>query len=289
MAAKSSSGQVSWLLWTVLIILVGGALAGLFAYYGSLTDPAKREAFLGEGGKALVTLVTVGVVGAIIKLLLDDRAYSLKASDEKRMQDEQRQYDERVRADEKEARLQEFRTDKIRRLAGVTNVLRRAPILIAAHQSAKTYNEQMRLIIDAGLELRLIRHETNAIGSKANPAFAEWPRICDRIDVMEQYIENLATEWRLNSKELSERQRRAEAPSLQAEERQRQQFDIWRDISAIKSVSDLLEETGDRESKLKTKFATKFIEPYNSAMGMMINASLVSIRGADKSAAAYHR
>jgi len=106
---------------------------------------------------------------------------------------------------------------------------------------------------------------------------------------MEQYIENLATEWRLNSKELSERQRRAEAPSLQAEERQRQQFDIWRDISAIKSVSDLLEETGDRESKLKTKFATKFIEPYNSAMGMMINASLVSIRGADKSAAAYHR
>ena len=39
MATKSSSGQVSWLLWTVLTILVVGALVGLFVYYG-LVCPA---------------------------------------------------------------------------------------------------------------------------------------------------------------------------------------------------------------------------------------------------------
>jgi len=156
MATASSSEKVSWLLWTVLTILVAGAVIGLFFFYGSLTDTANREALVAEGAKALLTLLTVGVVGVIVKLLVDDRAYAQKKSDEERLQIEQRQYAERVRADEKEERLQAFRTDKIRRLAAVTNVLRLAPTLIAANRSAKTYNEQMRLVINAGLELVLL-------------------------------------------------------------------------------------------------------------------------------------
>jgi hypothetical protein len=55
----------------------------------------------------------------------------------------------------------------------VTNSLRRAPILIDAHRSARTYNEQMRALLDASLELRLIRHEVEALGDgEANIAFA---------------------------------------------------------------------------------------------------------------------
>jgi hypothetical protein len=54
------------------------------------------------------------------------------------------------RAQQQRGQVAAFHVDKIRRRVRVTNTLRRAPILIDAHRTEKTCNEQMREIVDAG-------------------------------------------------------------------------------------------------------------------------------------------
>jgi hypothetical protein len=217
-------------------------------------EQGDRISFAAEIGKGLIQIFTIAVIGSIVKLLVDDHQRRLRETNEAR-----------VRAQQREQQLQEFRMDKVRRLVGVTNILRRAPILIDAHRSAKTYNEQMREVVNAGLELRLIRHETDAIGHDPNPAFPAWPDISGEFRKMEEYVAWIVKDFREHSKKLSELQRKAES------DRALQPM-VWDQIAAISSVRDLLQEIDALNQT--TRYASEYLQAYESAMRLMITSSL---------------
>jgi hypothetical protein len=249
-----TGAQSGRLLYQVLLLVTVAAVIGLVALYLFVFEPKDRAGFAGEIGKGLISIITVAVIGSVVKLLVDDHQRRLRDLTEAR-----------VRAQEREQRLQEFRSDKVRRLVGVTNILRRAPTLIDAHRSAKTYNEQMREVVNAGLELRLIRHETDAIGNP-NPAFAAWDTIRGEIRKMEGYIKWLVDDFRAHSKALGELQSKAEA------DRQLQPM-VWERIRALPSVSDLLYEIDTPNAK--TRYAGEYLKAYEAAMQMMIKSSVI--------------
>jgi hypothetical protein len=227
-------------------------------------DENTRGQFSLEAAKALLQVVTVAILGGIVKLLIDDQQRLQREANDERQRQLREATDARVRAEANETRLEAFRTDKVRRLVGVTNVLRRAPILIEAHRSAKTYNEQMREIVNGGFELHLIRDETDAIGPDQNPAFREWPQIRDAIRQMEEYIEWIAGDFRKQSKSLSERQQKAEIDrALQSK--------VWESILALESVRDLRGESSTGAQS--TRYAAKYLTAHETALRLMVRSS----------------
>jgi hypothetical protein len=183
-----------------------------------------RNALRIEIAKGLIQLLAIGITGALIKFLFDSY-----------QEDQRRIQESRDRARQRQASLNDFRNDQVRRLVQVTNALRRAPILID-HRSAKTYNEQMRALLDASLELRLIRHEIDAIGpDETNGAFPNWPSVRAAIHEMEDYLIGVQKDFRTHSKKISELQ-------LLAERDRGRQSEVWEAIKQIPSVIDLLAE-----------------------------------------------
>jgi hypothetical protein len=157
------------------------------------------------------------------------------------------------------------RAVKVRRLVSVTNVLRRAPIMIDANRSGKTYSEQMREIVNASLELRLIRHETDAIGPDRNPAFPDWEHIRNSIREMEEYLNWVVADFREHNKALGELQRRAENDrSVQKE--------VWDRIQSIDSVRDLLQEVDCHGQA--TRYSNEYLNGYETALRLMITSTL---------------
>lgn len=240
-------------LYVVLIILTVSSLIGMAVLYTFIFDDTSRVSFMAEIGKGLIYIFTVAVIGSIVKLLVDDQQRRLREANEARTQLYQQ-----------EQRLQEFRIDKVRRLVGVTNILRRAPVLIDAHRSAKTYNEQMRAVVDAGLELRLIRHETDAIGRDPNPAFPEWLVIRGEIRKMEAYVAWVVNDFRGYNMELSQLQRKAETD-------RKLQPKVWERISAIPSVRDLVHEVDAIDQD--TRYSTEYLKAYENALHWMLKSS----------------
>lgn len=240
-------------LYFLLLILGVAALLGVFGIY-LRTDTAHRTTLLIEIAKGLIQILGIGIIGALVKFLFDDywdrrqRADKLKALEQQRNE-----------------ALQEFRLDKIKRLVLVTNVLRRAPVLIDAHRSAKTYNQQMRALLDARLELRLLRHEINAAGPGVNPAFPRWPEIRDQLRKMEDYVAWLEKDFRKNSKGISELQ-------LEAEKDRSRQGAVWERIRQLESVGDLLNEI-DAQSKT-TEYYQQYQLNYEATLDLMTRASL---------------
>jgi hypothetical protein len=69
--------------------------------------------------------------------------------------------------------LNELRKDLIRRVTAATNRMRRAPLLITAHRTAKTYNEAMKESSTAVAELRAVAHEIGRSGAEAGALFRD--------------------------------------------------------------------------------------------------------------------
>ena len=142
------------------------------------------QAILAEIEKQLVQLILVTVIGGIVGFLF--KFYlSAKADLDRQREVEKMRHQGMI----------EFQSEQICRLIEVTNRLRRAPALIEAHRSAKTYGEQMRGAIDARLELHRIQHEVDLFGpfgpDDKNVAFPSWPAILESLKEMQNYLEEL--------------------------------------------------------------------------------------------------
>jgi hypothetical protein len=252
-ASKPSPSDVGLSRFSVVLSVAAAiSFAALAVLYLLVFDDAKRDSFQTNIGTSLLQIVTVAIIGGLIKVLGDDyqRRLNQEAND-------------RARAEQEERRFEDFRVEKTQRLAGVTNVLRRAPILIEADRTWEIYDQQMQQIVDAGLDLRLIRHETEALGERRPLVFPEWSEILKAICAMEGYIDLIVLEFRARSAEL--REGIAEARTTSRKE-------TWRRIREHPAVADLLSEVGpDRAS---TRFNSDFNEPYNTALGFMITASM---------------
>jgi hypothetical protein len=240
--------------YAALILLGAVATAALLTIY-FYQDATGQNAIRIEIAKGLIQFITIGLIGAVIKFLFDSY-----------QEDQRRLAESRERVRQRQASLNDFRSDKIRRLVQVTNALRRAPILIDAHRSAKSYNEQMRALLDAGLELRLIRHEIDAIGpDETNAAFPNWPSIRAVMHKMEDYLVGVQKDFRSHSKQVSEFQ-------LVAERDRNRQGEVWEAIRQIPSVIDLLSET-DARSQTSGYYQQYFLN-YQTVITGMLRASL---------------
>jgi ABC-type nickel/cobalt efflux system permease component RcnA len=159
-------------------ILLGAAV--LFALlYQTLESPAQVTVRT-EALKVLLQLVVIGIIGGFATWLLNERGKEQERAETRRHQTAARQ-----------ETLNDFRRSAVARVVAATNVVRKAPLLIDAHRSKKTYGEQLRAILDAQLELALLRHEYESA-----TVFTRWPQIREEINKMEQYLFTLIDEWR---------------------------------------------------------------------------------------------
>jgi hypothetical protein len=118
------------------------SILGLIAVGGFISlmvtrNPTEQNTLWLDLARGLVTLVIVGILGTVLKLLADE--YQAK-----RLRQGQRS---------------EFRVDKYRRLVKTTNKLRRIPLLAPADSSGPTLRQHLLDILDVGAELRVIKHE----------------------------------------------------------------------------------------------------------------------------------
>jgi hypothetical protein len=205
-----------------------------FAWIYAAQSPEGRIVLQQEVAKGLIQLFAVGVIGALLQLLLTQFQ-------------EARQHDQAYRA---------FCNDKLRRLVEVNNTLRRAPILLKAHRSAKTYNLVGRAIVDATLQLHVIRHEIAASSGEQMAGVAEMIR------GMEKYLKLFQADFTEISKPLSELQGRAEV------ERDLQDK-VWEELQAIPSVRSLISEDPDFQD---------YVDHYNAVVGSLIRISLEGMK-----------
>ena len=82
--------------------------------------------------------------------------------------------------------VNEFRRTAVARVVTATNHVRRAPILIESHRSKDTYDEQSRAILDARLELSLLRHDLESF-----KMFTTSCQIIEKIEQMEALLSKL--------------------------------------------------------------------------------------------------
>jgi len=210
------------------------ASAALFAFlYTTATHDARQNVDV-EAMTVLMQLVAIGIIGGLVTWALNERR-------DKKEHEAQRQ----------EA-LNEFRRKAVARLVTATNAVRRAPILIAADRSKKTYGEQGRRLLDANLGLRLLHHEIET----TKGAFEESESINRKIRCMQSYIDYIVMEWEDCYRKLPD------PPS-----------DAWNQLSNLEALKDLLKGVPPQRRGQKpepaTKFKTEYIDNYEAALRSM--------------------
>lgn len=239
-------------LWHWLALVAAASLIG-FAIVLAVANSKQQSELFTELGKGLIQIVVIGVLGTVLKLLADD-------------------YQERRQRAEKQAA---FRLDIHRRLVGVTNVLRRARTLIEANRSVKTWSEQMLAIMDAGYELRLLRHEIQASRRVPDPPLSDAPRLVNRISAMLDYIAWHQNGFSKNKQRLGELQRAAERDDdATGDERQQALREVWEAISGLDSVADLIADIGPRAIPEGPVSWVKFQADYEMAIQYLTEAAL---------------
>ena len=210
----------------VLGLLALVILAVLFAG----ASEAQQDTLTVEVGKALTQFLVVVALGAGVKFLMD------------RYQDTQQEHELRRQEREAEAaRDRSFRQDIYQRLVQATNTLRRVPIMVEANRSTKTWSEQMLAVIDVGLDLRMIKHQIYSGRDLPAPPFAEHRKLTYLFETMYHYTDWLAADFGDHKKDIGEFQRRAEHETLPLEERAAMQDEVWRQISGLPTMADMLE------------------------------------------------
>lgn len=159
---------------TAAVLSILGVMAvGGFISLIVTRDPDGQKTLWLDLARGLVTLVIVGILGTVLKLLADD--YQAR-----RLREEQRS---------------EFRMDKYRRLVKTTNKLRRIPLLVPADSSPGSLRQYLLDILDVGAELRVIKHEIWASGGVSDSPFPDPEPVTHRLERMYSYVDALASEF----------------------------------------------------------------------------------------------
>jgi 3-methyladenine DNA glycosylase/8-oxoguanine DNA glycosylase len=248
-------------------------------------DGTARDDLWVEVGKGLIQVVVIGVLGTLLKRLLDDyqadrQEGERKAAEEReaaeRAAAEQRQAAERLAAEQRRAneRRDQFRTNKIRRLVAATNVIRRAPIVIEADRSESRWSEQMLAIIDAGFDLRVIRHEISASTSAPEPPFkAEGTSlILKELDTMIKFVEWVGRDYAQAKHQISELERGVDEQQLPADERAAR---MWEAIRSQRPVKEMIERPAASSEDAAESFQ-RYLDAYEQAMDYMVREALGS-------------
>jgi hypothetical protein len=136
-------------------------------------NPTGQNTLWLDLARGLVTLVIVGILGTVLKLLADEYQAN-------RLRQEQRS---------------EFRADKYQRLVKTTNKLRRIPLLAPADSSVGTLRQHLLDILDVGAELRLIKHEISVSREVPDSPFPNPQPVTELLEQMYAYADALAGEF----------------------------------------------------------------------------------------------
>jgi hypothetical protein len=191
---------------SILFVIGAAALAIFFAVLRTRAGTDHNE-LVKEAAKAALQVLTVAVLGGVLKLLADH----YKEEQERLAQDAR------------------FRQDKYDRLVEATNALRRVPILLDADRSLKTFDEQLRQIVEAGLKLRMIKHQIWSSKDVPDPPFRDHRKLAYLFESLYHYADWLIAEFMRAKKPLLDAQRGADNADLAPDERERaaEQVRLW--------------------------------------------------------------
>ncbi len=216
------------------VVVTVAATFGWIVYRG--LDATKHQDAHFEIFKILAQLVVVGVIGGFVTWVFSE---SSKQSD--------RDSQERDRDRAKKKELNEFRRAAIQRLVATTNVVRRAPLLIESHRSRKTYGEQARAILDARLDLSLLRHELASVDKEHGVP------IGIELRKMEEFLDSFIDEWKEVYLSLPDTGEAA-----------------WSTLQRLPRLHDLLE--ADRAGSFQSQFLPAHQEAVNAIRGLILGA-----------------
>jgi hypothetical protein len=239
-----------------LLVLASMTAIGISLWAFLSQDAEGRDKVAQEVAKVTWQFLLIGVLGGFVTYLLQQR--QTQAADARA--DAQRLIAER-------AAMDEFRTEILRRTVAVTSAVRRVPLMVSARRSYRTYDTQMRAVIDAYLDLRALHHEVDNFGIDGNAAFKEWGQIRDRMETMETYLGSLCAEFASDqSKDISELQ-------VKAEKDRARQPEVWDRLRGLPVLGDMLQEApdlhGSRKEVTATNFYASYMEPYGDALKLM--------------------
>ncbi len=165
-----------------LVIAAGIGLVALlyFGPAGNTSLPPVRADILKSIASAILQLIVLGVVGVAVKYEFD-----------KHQQRRTQAREDAERAQQTLNAKTELRKTLLRRVLTANRMVRKAWILIAAPASAKTYGENMRILVDAQLEFSDIRHEIPSL-------FDSNSLIEQHVATLEKYLGGLVSEYREN-------------------------------------------------------------------------------------------
>lgn len=238
-----SSSNRRTLLAACVLVVVPAALGIAIGWWTADLD-LRKALYAGA-----VTLVFAGLVGGLLKVLLDDMAAF------RRRREDAAQFVVNVLAD----------------LKDVFDQVARARILIPAHQSVLTYGEEMRALIGARVKLRNV---VRALERRAD-GLDERTRtdVTALVRRMDDFVEGLTCEFREHYKGLSDQQRsyeeRARALVKQFAEDPARQMPpelpdfVWRALSALPHLADFIGAATDH--------AARFERPLDEASACLRN------------------
>jgi hypothetical protein len=249
-------------------------------------DPAQQDKLWIEVGKGLIQLAVIGVLGTILKLVADGHQARRERADherdiareradrerdlEREQADHERDF-ERERAD----RNHEFRADKRARLVAVTNALRKAPIAIQGDRSVESWTEHMMNVIDAGFELRAVKHEIDASRTAPDSPFSadSVRRVLSLLESMQEYIDEFAGDYE-QKRRLEDLQRSADAEEISPEDRTQKKSDLWAAISSLDGFSDMMSFFEGKKSARVSRRYSKYELNYQKAIEAITRESL---------------
>ena len=232
-----------------ICVAVGVASAGALGYASITTDIDLKKALQ----TAALTLVFGGLLGGLVKVLLDD-------------------FD---RGRQQRAEQAAFLTQVLSDLKGAYDRAERARILLPAHRSVKTYGNEMRDLIDA--RVRLLNVDRAVQIQSAHGDRNAWNEIRRQVATMAAYLETLVGGFS-TYKDISEEQRKYEVLMQRYVEKVEKdplaagkppQNTPWQEINGLPGVQDFLG-TGD------TNYKTKFLASLDEA-SKLITAELRKI------------
>jgi hypothetical protein len=187
-----------------------------------VTDTEVKKVLLAGAG----TLFFGGLLGGVLKLLLDEVLASKRRRED----------------------AAGFVTNVLADLKAVYDQVARARIVIPAHQSVKTYGDEMRGLIQARVQLRNVWRalERRADGVQEGVR----SEIARRVHQMESYLEKLTAEFSANYKPLSDQQRAYEERAKAILERFAKDESgtvppelpgfVWKSLSKLEVLSDFV-------------------------------------------------
>jgi hypothetical protein len=239
-------------------LLLFGVVLGVGAAYWSRADRDLSRVFV----TGTVTLVFGSLLGGVVSLLIAD-------FDRRRVQ--------------RAAQL-EFISNVLAELKGVYDRVDRGRTLIAAHQSAKTYGEQMREFIDARVKLLAVQRALR-FDERRSPIV---PVLAD-VERMETYLHSLTAEFVEHYKDISRSQNVYEARMKHALEKVPDEGDAtlpgnspWSELAELPQLEDFLRPVDGLEKATAaraSKYTQSFLRPLDFASDNLRKAAQQIVAG----------